>query len=70
MSIDMESGRRMAARRAALEWSQVRLAEESGISQSSVAAMELGKRWNFRNARAVAEALGVGLGTLIDGGGE
>lgn len=55
-------GARVAALRRDRGWSQVRLAEEAGVSENTVISIELGKRNTHpEKLRAVLDALGVPL---------
>lgn len=64
-----EVGRNLVAIRRTVMWTQGRLAEEAGVSPTTVSSIESGKisRPHFGTLRKVAEALGVEPEELISG---
>lgn len=64
-------GRRVCRERTGRGWRQVDLAKRAGLPRSRVGRIENGKlpRLSLVELRAVAEALGVGLGYLVVGEG-
>lgn len=54
-----EMGERLAARRVQREQTQAGLAEEAGVSPSTVTRLEAGKSTDFANVVRVARALGL-----------
>ncbi len=66
-----EVGRNLLLIRRTMMWTQGRLAEESGVSPTTVSGIESGKisRPHFGTLRKVAEALGVEPEELVSGRG-
>src|SRR5438034_6521686 len=62
-------GRRVAGRRVEKGWTQARLAAEAGLSQHTIAVVEKGRHPSITLATivAIADALEVGLDTLVHG---
>lgn len=61
-------GKRVRALRTAREWSQERLAEESGMHRTYMWGIEQGTRNpSLRHLARLADALGVPLNSLFDG---
>ncbi|WP_422096315.1 helix-turn-helix domain-containing protein [Variovorax sp.] len=66
----MESiGSRIKAARTELRWSQLRLADEAGVTQSAIGNLEAGWRQRPKELLAIAQALGVQPGWLETGQG-
>ena len=65
----LEVGRNLLLIRRTMMWTQGRLAEESGVSPTTVSGIESGKisRPHFGTLRKVAEALGVEPEELVSG---
>ncbi|MEN6459966.1 MAG: helix-turn-helix transcriptional regulator [Syntrophomonas sp.] len=64
----MSLGEQIREIRSALGWSQFRLAEKAGISQSVISDIESGRRNNpsIKTLWKIAKALGVSLSELLN----
>ncbi len=65
-------GRNVERLRVDLGWTQVRLADESGVSQAFISSLEGGRRQDAesRLVAALAKALGVTVDALLEEEGE
>lgn len=64
----IDIGKRIGALREARDISQTELSRRAGLGRSSISEIENGKNQpNFATLTQIAEALGITVGTLVDG---
>lgn len=62
-----QAGKRIARIRESLRWTQAELAERVGVTSTTIAAYEQGRRAKLDTLQQIAEALGVPLTHLVEG---
>ena len=64
----LQIGKRIKDERESMEWTQVRLSRESGVTQPNISEMESGKRaMHVFTAMKICDALGVSIDWLLRG---